>query len=88
MKYADRKMHRLLKGALSHPDRKEILGYLMGRAGPMSEGDLARVLDIGEAKVKYHLTVLRDAELVMQVEEGQGQGEHAYVAAGMAGSGG
>ncbi len=85
MEYTDPHTTRLLKGALSHPARQEILGYLMGSAEPMSKGDLADVLDIGEAKVKYHLKVLRDADLVVQDEEGQGQGEQAYLAVGMAG---
>jgi DNA-binding transcriptional ArsR family regulator len=78
---------RLLKGALSHPARQEILGHLTGSAEPMSEGDLARLLDLGEAKMAYHLTVLRQAELVVQTEDGQepGPNEREYLAAGMAG---
>ncbi len=78
---------RLLKQALAHPARQEILGHLMGSAEPMSEGDLAMLLDLGEAKVTYHLTVLRNADLVVQTEDGQepGPGEREYLAAGMAG---
>lgn len=85
MDYTDPHTTRLLKGALSHPNRQEILGYLMGSAEPMSEGDLTRMLDIEEAQVKYHLTVLRGAELVMQIKEGQEPDGRAYSAAGMAG---
>ncbi len=77
-------MNRLLEGALSHPDRKKILGYLKGSAEGTSARELADVLDLGAAKVSYHLKVLRDAALVVQVEEGQGHGERAYLAAGLA----
>jgi len=85
MQAEDKKMNRLLKGAFSHPDRKEILSYLMGSAEGTSARELADVLGLDPAKVSYHLKVLCDADLVMQVEEGQGQSERAYVAAGMAG---
>ncbi len=78
-------MNRLLKRALSHPDRKEILGYLMGSGEPTSERELADVFNLSEPKVKYHLKVLRDAELVTQIDEGQGQDGRTYAAAGMAG---
>ncbi len=82
----DHKMkNRLLKGAFSHPDRREVLGYLMGSAEGASASELADVLGLDAVKVSYHLKVLRDADLVMQVEEGQGQGELAYLAAGLAG---
>jgi DNA-binding transcriptional ArsR family regulator len=87
MDHLDPHTIRQLKQALSHPARQAILGYLLGSGEPMSEGDLARLLDLGEAKVTYHLTVLRQADLVMQTEEGQepGLGEREYLAAGMAG---
>jgi len=87
MDHLDPHTIRLLKQALSHPARQEILGHLMGSAEPMSEGDLAKLLDLGEAKVTYHLAVLRNAELVAQTEDGHelGPGEREYLAAGMAG---
>jgi DNA-binding transcriptional ArsR family regulator len=82
MQAEDKKMSRLLKGALSHPDRKAILDCLIGSAEGMSERELADVLDLDPAKASYHLKVLRDANLVMQIEEGQEHGKRAYVAAG------
>ena len=85
MQADNNKMTRLLKRALSHPDRREILGYLMGSAEETSTSELADALDLDAAKVSYHLKVLRDADLVMQAEEAQGQGERTYLAAGMAG---
>jgi DNA-binding transcriptional ArsR family regulator len=78
-------MNRLLEGALSHPDRKKILGYLMGSAEETSPSELAEALDLGVARVSYHLKVLHGADLVTQAEEAQGHGERAYLAAGMAG---
>lgn len=53
-------------------------------AEPMGEGDLARMVDIGEARIMYHLKVLRDAGLVIQADEAQEE-ERAYLAVGMAG---
>jgi len=87
MQGEDDKMSLLLKGALSHPDRREILGYLMGSAEEASTGALAAALGLDAVKVSYHLKVLRGAELVVEVEEEQGHGERAYVAAGMSGAG-
>jgi DNA-binding transcriptional ArsR family regulator len=85
MQDEDHKMKRLLKGALSHPDRGKILGYLLGNAEETSTSELAGALGLDAAKVSYHLKVLRGADLVMQVEEEQGRGERAYLAAGLAG---
>jgi DNA-binding transcriptional ArsR family regulator len=84
MQGEDDQMNLLLKRALSHPDRREALGYLMGSGEGVSESELADVLDLGRARLKYHLTVLRNADLIAEIEDvqEQGQGECAYVAAG------
>ena len=84
MQADDHEMNRLLKKTLSHPDREKVLGYLIGRGEGTSAHELADALGLDPAKVSYHLEVLRDADLVIQVEEGQGHGERAYAAAGIA----
>jgi DNA-binding transcriptional ArsR family regulator len=52
--------------ALAHPKRAEILGYLMQKKGGRGadENDLADSLGLSTVKVKYHLAVLRDADLI------------------------
>jgi len=85
MQSESKKMSLLLKGALAHPDRREVLGYLLGSAEGTSERELAGALGLSEAKIKYHLTVLRGADLVMQVDDDQGREQSAYIAAGFAG---
>jgi predicted ArsR family transcriptional regulator len=52
--------------ALTHPKRTEILAYLMQKRGEegTGEGELADSLDLAAAQVKYHLTVLCDADLI------------------------
>jgi DNA-binding transcriptional ArsR family regulator len=52
--------------ALAHPKRTEILGYLKQKRG--KEGadgsELADSLGLSKVQVKYHLAVLRDADLI------------------------
>lgn len=66
-------MDQLLTRALSHPKRREVLAYLMGkREGTgTSEGDLADAFGLTAARLKYHLTVLRSADLVVRLEDEQ-----------------
>lgn len=51
--------------ALEHPRRTEILAYLMqkGEIGT-NENELANSLGLTPVKVKYHLMVLRGADLI------------------------
>jgi len=67
----------LLKRALSHPKRVEILDYLTrkGDGTGMRRTELARVLGLSAAKVKYHLRVLDDSGLIVRVKD-RGQGSH------------
>ncbi|HEY7950820.1 MAG TPA: helix-turn-helix domain-containing protein [Solirubrobacterales bacterium] len=70
-----------LKRALEHPKRLEIFGYLIQKDGA-DEAKLVEALDLTVPKVKYHLTVLHDAGLIVQVEGGDhGQAGRSYVAA-------
>jgi DNA-binding transcriptional ArsR family regulator len=58
----DAQTHR----ALAHPKRAEILSYLTQKRGEegADESRLADSLGLSKAKVKYHLAVLRDADLI------------------------
>jgi len=51
--------------ALAHPKRTEILGYLKqkGKEGA-DRGELADSLGLSKVQLKYHLAVLRDADLI------------------------
>jgi len=51
--------------ALAHPKRTEILDYLKprGKEGT-GRGELADSLGLSKAQLKYHLAVLRDADLI------------------------
>ena len=73
----------VLERALSHPKRLAMLGYLMEKRGTgTDEEELVEVLDLSPPRVKYHLSVLRSADLVAHVD-GRGQGR--YIAAAAAG---
>lgn len=52
--------------ALAHPKRTEILSYLMQKSGEAGadENQLADSLGLSTVQVKYHLAILRDADLV------------------------
>jgi DNA-binding transcriptional ArsR family regulator len=70
-----------LRRALGHPKRLEICGFLT-REGGADEAELAEALSLTAPVVSYHLTVLRDADLIVRVEDGDhGQSGHSYIAA-------
>ncbi len=72
------------KRAISHPKRREILDYLTEKRGT-DEAEMVEALGFTTATVKYHLGVLQDANLVVQVEGGeQGDDGRFYVAANSA----
>lgn len=58
--------------ALSHPLRLRMWAVLAG--GPSSAAELARTLELSHASASYHLRVLRDAGVVVLLEERQVQG--------------
>ena len=62
-----------IKRALAHPRRLEIFGYLVQKmgAGEQGAGEFELAVDLGmaSAKVKYHLTVLRDADLISHTDD-------------------
>ena len=55
--------------ALSDPIRREILAML--RAGPMAAGDIASHFDVSGATISHHLSILRDAGLVLDDKQGK-----------------
>ena len=55
--------------ALSDPIRREILHLL--RAGPQAAGDIAAHFDVSGATVSHHLSILRDAGLVLDEKRGK-----------------
>jgi DNA-binding transcriptional ArsR family regulator len=56
--------------ALSDPTRREVLDAL-GRRAACSATELARVLPVSRQAVLKHLSVLRDADLVMSTRKGR-----------------
>lgn len=55
--------------ALSDPVRREILSLL--RRGPMAAGDIAAHFEVSGATISHHLSVLRDAGLVLDDKQGK-----------------
>lgn len=55
--------------ALSDPIRREILHLL--RTGPMAAGDIAAHFVVSGATVSHHLSILRDAGLVLDDKQGK-----------------
>lgn len=55
--------------ALSDPTRREILALL--RRGPMAAGDIVSQFDVSGATVSHHLSVLKDAGLVLDDKQGK-----------------
>ncbi len=55
--------------ALSDPTRREILALL--RAGPMAAGDIAAHFNVSGATVSHHLSILKDAGLVLDERRGK-----------------
>lgn len=75
-------MDALIRRALAHPKRMEILSYLMqnGNGEGINEAELADSLSLAMTGVGYHLKVLQDADLIAHVDD-QGQGtDERYVA--------
>lgn len=58
----------VLKQAVSHPKRLEVLGYLAGKKTGIDQIKLAEALDLNISLVKYHLGVLCSVDLVAHVE--------------------
>ncbi len=55
--------------ALADPTRREILELL--RAGPRSSGEIAGEFTTSWATISRHLSVLRDADLIIAEKNGQ-----------------
>ena len=55
--------------ALSDPTRQEILRML--KSGPMSAGEIAALFSITGASISHHLSVMRDAGLVLDDRVGK-----------------
>lgn len=75
-------MDALIRRALAHPKRTEILCYLIqhGDGEGAEETELADSLGLALAGVKYHLRVLQDADLIAHADD-QGPGtDERYVA--------
>lgn len=74
-----------IKRALGHPKRLEIFGYLTQKDGA-DETELVEMLGLTTPTVRYHLSVLQDADLIVQVEgTEQGGAEGSFIAAASAG---
>ncbi len=61
-------MNALFK-ALNDPTRRQILDLL--RAGDLTAGDIADQFDMTKPSISHHLDLLRQADLVSSVKEGQ-----------------
>lgn len=55
--------------ALSDSNRREILRLL--RKGPMTAGDIVERFSISGATISHHLSILRDAELILDDKRGK-----------------
>lgn len=55
--------------ALADPTRREILELL--RRGPLTSGEIAEEFSTSWATVSRHLSVLRDADLILAERDGQ-----------------
>ena len=55
--------------ALSDPTRREILELL--RSGPLTSGEIADKFSTSWATISRHLSVLKDAELILAERNGQ-----------------
>lgn len=55
--------------ALSDPIRREILALL--RAGPMAAGEIVEQFSVSGATISHHLSILRDAGLVLDEKQGK-----------------
>lgn len=55
--------------ALSDKTRREILDML--KSGSMTAGDIASKFDMAQATISHHLSVLKEAELIIDKKEGK-----------------
>lgn len=73
-----------MKRALTHPKRAEILACLMQKMVLGGEGadevELADALSLTRTKVRYHLTVLADADLISPADDSRPGAPERYVA--------
>jgi len=67
----------VLKRAVRHPRRLQILGFLAGSETGCDESDLAKALNEPPAKLRYHLGVLQSADLVAHVGHGEAARRYA-----------
>lgn len=74
-----------LRRAVRHPKRLEMLGYLAGAKVETDEIELAETLGLSLPLAKYHLGVLRCADLVVPTE-GSGPGTTDRYVVSVAGS--
>ena len=61
----------VLKRAVSHPKRLEMLGYLAGKKTGIDQVELAKALGLSLPLVQYHLGVLHCADMVTPVEDSE-----------------
>lgn len=75
----------VVKQAISHPKRLEMLGYLAGKKTGIDQVELAEALNLNPPLVNYHLRVLQSADLVAPVEDSEPGAidRYAVVAAGL-----
>lgn len=55
--------------ALSDPIRRDILHLL--QEGAMAAGDIAARFDVSGATISHHLSILRDARLILDEKQGK-----------------
>ncbi|WP_350445987.1 autorepressor SdpR family transcription factor [Anaeromonas gelatinilytica] len=55
--------------ALSDPTRRKIIEYLKER--DMTAGEIANYFDISKPSISHHLSILKNAELVLWEKDGQ-----------------
>ena len=55
--------------AIADPTRREILNLL--KAGPMSAGDIGEHFKTTGATLSHHLSILKDAELILDERDGK-----------------
>lgn len=60
--------HQTFK-ALSDNTRREILHLLKG--GPMTAGEIGQHFEVSGATVSHHLSILREAELILDDKQGR-----------------
>ncbi|MBS4535327.1 winged helix-turn-helix transcriptional regulator [Clostridium sp. D2Q-14] len=61
-------MNKVFK-ALSDPTRRKIIEYLKER--DMTAGEIANYFDISKPSISHHLSILKNAELVLWEKDGQ-----------------